>query len=128
MDRLTEKRDGQNVIPLRQNGKTKWALLSAGLGDAPTQFLYGEHANRLADYEDTGMEPQEIKRLQTEWKSVYNSNGDAIRQMLDEELAEWLSDMHDSVTCPNNGAVDCNPSCKKCWLDWLKQEVQDETD
>lgn len=52
MERLTEKRDGQNVIPLRQNGEVKWALSSAGMGDAPTQFLYGVHADKLAEYED----------------------------------------------------------------------------
>lgn len=56
MERLTEKRDGQNVIPLRQDGKTKWSLCSAGMGDAPTQFLYGDHADRLAEYE--GLEEQ----------------------------------------------------------------------
>lgn len=50
--RLTEKRGGQNVIPLRQNGKVKWALNSAGMGDAPTRFLYGDHADKLAEYED----------------------------------------------------------------------------
>ena len=52
MERLTEKRDGQNVIPLRQNGKVKWSICSAGLGDAPTEYLYGEHADRLAAIED----------------------------------------------------------------------------
>lgn len=52
MERLTEKRDEQNVIPLRQNGKVKWSICSAGLGDAPTEYLYGEHADRLADIED----------------------------------------------------------------------------
>lgn len=52
MGRLTEKRDGQNVIPLRQDGKLKWTLNSAGMGDAPTQFLYGVHADKLAEYED----------------------------------------------------------------------------
>lgn len=60
MERLTEKRDGQNVIPLRQNGKVKWSICSAGLGDAPTEYLYGEHADRLAAYEDTGLEPEQI--------------------------------------------------------------------
>lgn len=60
MERLTEKRDGQNVIPLRQNGKIKWSICSAGLGDAPTKYLYGDHADRLAAYEDTGLEPEEI--------------------------------------------------------------------
>lgn len=52
MERLTEKRDGQNVIPLRQNGKTKWSLCGAGMGNAPTRFLYGEYADKLAEYED----------------------------------------------------------------------------
>ena len=51
---------------------------------------------------------------------------DRIRAMTDEELAEWLSDMHDTVTCPNGGAIDCNPSCKRCWLNWLKEEAEDE--
>lgn len=55
-------------------------------------------------------------------KHLPQTNADRIRAMTDEELAEWLSDMHDTVTCPNNGAIDCNPSCKRCWLDWLKQE------
>lgn len=53
------------------------------------------------------------------------TNADRLRAMMDEELAEWLSDMHESVTCPNNGAIDCKPSCKRCWLDWLKQEVKE---
>lgn len=52
MKRLTEKRGGQNAIPLRQDGKTKWVISSVGMGNAPTQFLYGDHANKLADYED----------------------------------------------------------------------------
>lgn len=26
MERLTKKRDRQNVIPLKQNGETKWAI------------------------------------------------------------------------------------------------------
>lgn len=52
MERLTEKRDGQNVIPLRQDGKTRWALTSAGMGESSTQFLYGTHADKLAEYED----------------------------------------------------------------------------
>lgn len=53
-ERLTEKRDGQNVIPLRQDGKTKWSLASAGMGDESTQFLYGTHADKLAGYEAIG--------------------------------------------------------------------------
>ena len=52
MKRLTEKRCGKNVIPLRQNGKIKWSICSAGMGDAPTEYLYGDHADRLAAIED----------------------------------------------------------------------------
>ena len=70
MERLTEKRDGQNVIPLRQNGKVKWSICSAGLGDAPTEYLYGEHADRLAAYEDTGLEPEEIIELKARMEGL----------------------------------------------------------
>ena len=50
------------------------------------------------------------------------ANADGIRTMTDEELAEWLSNI--TIVCPNGGA-DCKPTCKECWLDWLKQEVDD---
>lgn len=66
MERLTKKRDRQNVIPLKQNGETKWVICSAGMGDAPTEYLYGDHADRLAAYEDTGLEPEEIEQLKGE--------------------------------------------------------------
>ena len=36
----------------------------------------------------------------TQFKDI--TNGNRIRAMSDEELAEWLSDMHDTVTCPNS--------------------------
>ena len=48
------------------------------------------------------------------------TNADRIRAMTDEELARWLSDLHDSETCPNYGDYDCIPSCRICWLDWLQ--------
>lgn len=54
MDRLTEKRQGQWVIPLRQDGKHLWSLCSAGMGDVSAEYLYGEYADRLAAYEDIG--------------------------------------------------------------------------
>ena len=73
MERLTEKRDGQNVIPLRQNGKIKWSICSAGLGDAPTKYLYGDHADRLAAYEDTGLEPGEIEKAMDIVKSAVSA-------------------------------------------------------
>ena len=63
MDRLTEKRQGQWVIPLRQDGKHLWSLCSAGMGDASSEYLYGEYADRLAAYEDIGLEPEEIEKI-----------------------------------------------------------------
>lgn len=46
------------------------------------------------------------------------TNGDKIRQMSDEELAEYLYDGN----CPTR---ECQaPLCKDCWLKWLKSEVE----
>lgn len=50
------------------------------------------------------------------------TNADLIRNMTDEELAKWLSNI--SVNCPNHGHgdYDCRPTCTVCWLDWLQTE------
>lgn len=72
------------------------------------------------------IEPKDCENCEQYHSKYRPTTADRIRAMTDEKLAKWLSDMHDSVTCPNNGAVDCNPSCKKCWLDWLKQEVESD--
>lgn len=63
MGRLTEKRQGKWVIPLRLDGKHQWFLCSAGMGDAPAKYLYGEYADRLAAYEDTGLEPDTVSKI-----------------------------------------------------------------
>lgn len=60
MKRFTEKRDGVNVIPLRNAAcgidmprwKIEW--------NSPQSFLSGDAADRLAQYEETGFEPEEI--------------------------------------------------------------------
>jgi hypothetical protein len=55
------------------------------------------------------------------------TNADRIRSMTDEDLAEWLAKHNErSAVCPNFGAHDCQASCRKCWLDWLKQEAGNE--
>lgn len=57
---------------------------------------------------------------------VGKTNADRIRAMTDEKLAEWIAKHNErSAVCPNFGAHDCQASCKKCWLDWLKQEVKE---
>lgn len=76
MERLTEKRSGQNAIPLRQDGSNKWALCSAGMGYAPAQYLYGDHADRLAAYEDTGLEPEEIAEILEQHKGFKSAIND----------------------------------------------------
>ena len=90
MERLTKKRDRQNVIPLKQNGETKWAICSAGMGDAPTEYLYGEHADRLAAYEDTGLEPEEVNVIAGLASENCAKVADKIDQLLsdDKELEQ----------------------------------------
>lgn len=60
VEKLTEQRDGQNVIALRQDGKRRWAIASAGMGEKSTRFLYGEYADKLAEYEAIGT-PEECR-------------------------------------------------------------------
>ena len=58
----------------------------------------------------------------------FPTNADRIRQMTDEELAEWLIDWdnegHDYCIDPcvsHDGYYDC----KYCLVEWLKKEVDD---
>lgn len=53
-------------------------------------------------------------------QKIEKTNADRIRQMTDEELAEFL--YNDCAPIP---ATECDKhgECKDCWLDWLKQEV-----
>lgn len=80
-ERLTEKRDGKNVIPLRQDGKTKWSLASAGMGDASTQFLYGTHADKLADYEAIGT-VEEIQQKLKNMSLVIDTDRDLLNRYI----------------------------------------------
>lgn len=52
------------------------------------------------------------------------TNADRIRSMTDEELAALFKDHF----CPMliGADMDCQNSCEKCWLDWLKQEARDD--
>ena len=65
------------------------------------------------------------KRLQT--------NADRIRSMSDEELAEFAVSTGQGCA-PGENLVECcfdhkdgliEADCRKCWLDWLRQEVDD---
>lgn len=52
------------------------------------------------------------------------TNADRIRAMTDEELAELCQN-----SCCREGYDDCPTQfygdCEDCWLDWLKQEVEE---
>ena len=56
------------------------------------------------------------------------TNADRIRAMTDDELADWLKYERIFVCPPDTGHIHCNIQdiCadRKCWLDWLKQEVE----
>ena len=48
------------------------------------------------------------------------TNADRIRNMTDEELAEYTEELH---RCPDDV---CIHDCVKCNLNWLKKEVESE--
>lgn len=57
------------------------------------------------------------------------TNADRVRAMSDEELAEILeSECPPKRHCPNLEEEMFDKSyhemCKKCWIDWLRQEVE----
>lgn len=56
------------------------------------------------------------------------TNGDRIREMTDEELAEKVSVMTFCVACPVTGC-DANiglDQCKDTWLAWLRAPAESE--
>lgn len=54
------------------------------------------------------------------------TNGDAIRQMSDEKLAEWIELLLCPSNCPDEqmGEACARTSCDGCWLSWLKSPVE----
>lgn len=56
------------------------------------------------------------------------SNSDRIRSMTDEELANWLGVYCNGKTAQEVGkpCVSDMGSCEECWLEWLKQESEDD--
>lgn len=57
------------------------------------------------------------------------TNSDRIRQMSDEELAEWIAYSTSCETCPVKNATDyeChNTDCRTAWIAWLKATADEE--
>ena len=53
------------------------------------------------------------------------TNGDRIRQMTDEELAEFLDRTSDCQTCSENPSK-CHCECFERRLEWLRKEVDED--
>lgn len=51
------------------------------------------------------------------------TNADNIRQMSDEELAKMFDDLE---VCRNPLPLCIGFDCKECWLEWLKNEVNND--
>lgn len=72
------------------------------------------------------------QRREVEIGEKPKTNGDRIRHMTDEELAEWLcgeANYSCNICIRQNEKSSCfNYSCEECITKWLKQEVsEDET-
>lgn len=71
------------------------------------------------------------KRYKPEPKPI--THGDQLRAMSDEELAAWIENFtYNVTTCPKDkchlepldiGEPLDREECKKCWLQWLRQEA-----
>lgn len=56
------------------------------------------------------------------------TNADRIRAMTDEELAELMMfNCECFCTAEKSGCMENDRTCKQAWLEWLKQEVDDES-
>lgn len=111
---------------------------SDGSVSQPMDLRWADALNRLAAYEDTGLEPREISAAMKdgtyaqfqEWNRAHyegrllvlptvKTNADKIRQMSDEELAKWIAGY---VLGLKGGMFETSVNS---WLDWLKQEVEE---
>lgn len=56
------------------------------------------------------------------------TNGDRIRAMTDEELAYWMTHLHEDGHCLNERCqIFQDKTCEECVIDWLKQPAKEET-
>ena len=61
------------------------------------------------------------------FKEKQQTNGDRLRAKTDEELAEFIANSTSCETCVvrKGGSDECqNTNCSTAWLEWLKQEVE----
>lgn len=73
-------------------------------------------------FEDTLREKRILENRERMRKEVPQTNGDRIRGMTDDELAEYLSEVH---YCPTPSPCDPTKNCKDCWTKWLRSPVEE---
>lgn len=61
-------------------------------------------------------------KLESQRKVKPKTNSDRIRAMTDEELAEYLSEVH---YCPTTSPCDPTKNCNDCWAEWLRSPVEE---
>ena len=67
---------------------------------------------------------QDLRKIRSECEYYRPiTNADRIRNMTDEELAAFASELgcHPSASAQTCRGV---ANCAECWLDWLKQEAE----
>lgn len=65
-------------------------------------------------------------KLESQRKVKPETNGDSIRAMTDEELAEKISIISHCMYCPIRCGIFCTEEeCKAKWLSWLRSPAED---
>lgn len=108
MERLTKP-------AVNKTGSKYVSAIGSGYGAWPRII------QRLAAYENTGLEPEEIQR-EKGCENKVATNADRIRAMTDEELAF-------AIICPRDMGADiatCALTCMECCLQWLHQPAKEE--
>lgn len=55
------------------------------------------------------------------------TNGDRIRAMTDEELAYWMTHLHEDGHCLNERCqIFQDKTCEECVVDWLKHPAKED--
>lgn len=85
----------------------------------PNRKCTGANCPMQVGYVDPETCPEPEK---CQYATFPQTNADRIRAMTDEELAEYLSEVH---YCPTPSPCDATKNCKDCWAEWLRSSVEE---
>lgn len=115
------------IYPKLSDGTIDWCVMCKHEGsdvyDGCCECEYPENSDENSDDPPTKYEPKP------------QTNADRIRSMSDEELAEFFTPFYydgPKFYCPaqadvGEGECAAKSDCRQCWLDWLKQEEQNDS-